>query len=142
MTERAWVAVVSAEHTERAVAGGFVQLNHGKRYGVARLQRGDGFAIYSPTERYLGKQPLRMFTALGFVADDAPHQAEPMSMGARGIVRPWRRRIAFLDVRRVSVQDVDLELTRAPNWGYQLRRGLVPLEPNDFEKLQSVMSIS
>jgi hypothetical protein len=138
---RAWLGVVSADHTQRAVDGGFIQLNHGKRYGVARLRQGDGFAIYSPTERYGEKSPLRAFTALGVVADEAPYQAEPMSMGERGIVQPWRRRIEFLPVRRAALRDLDLELTRASNWGYQLRRGLVPLDPEDFETLREVMSI-
>lgn len=54
---RAWLGVVSADHTQRAVEGGFIQLNHGKRYGVARLRRGDGFAIYSPTQKYRDKTP-------------------------------------------------------------------------------------
>jgi hypothetical protein len=139
--QRAWLGVVSADHTQRAVDGGFIQLNHGKRSGVARLRLGDGFVIYSPTQRYGEKSPLRAFTALGVVADEAPYQAQPMSMGARGTIAPWRRRIEFLPVRRAALHDVDLHLTRQPNWGYQLRRGLVPLEPGDFETLREVMSI-
>ena len=138
--QQAWLGVVSADHTQRAVSGGFIQLNHGKRYGVARLRRGDGFVIYSPTERYLEKSPLRAFTALGIVADDAPYQAEPMSMGARGTVQPWRRRIDFLPVHRAGLREVELELTQAPNWGYQLRRGLVPLAPEDYETLRALMT--
>jgi EVE domain-containing protein len=138
---RAWLGVVSADHTRRAVDGGFIQLNHGKRYGVARLRKGDGFVIYSPTERYGEKTPLRAFTALGVVADDAPYQAEPMSMGARGTIEPWRRRIEFLPVRRAALRDLDLKLTRQANWGYQLRRGLVPLDPDDFAVLREAMSI-
>ncbi|MFD7159863.1 EVE domain-containing protein [Kribbella sp. NPDC059898] len=138
--QRAWLGVVSADHTQRAVQGGFIQLNHGKRYGVARLRRGDGFAIYSPTEQYREKQPLRAFTALGVVADDAPYQAEPMSMGERGTVQPWRRRIEFLPVHRAMLRDVDLQLTRPANWGYQLRRGLVPLTVLDFEALRALMA--
>jgi hypothetical protein len=140
IVQRAWLGVISADHTQRAVEGGFIQLNHGKRYGVARLRAGDGFAIYSPTERYGSKQPLRAFTALGVVADEAPYQAEPMSMGDRGIVQPWRRRIEFLPVHRAAVREVELELTQQPNWGYQLRRGLVPLSPKDFEALRSAMT--
>lgn len=138
--QKAWLGVISADHTQRAVDGGFIQLNHGKRYGVARLRKGDGFAIYSPTERYGEKRPLRAFTALGVVADEAPYQAEPMSMGDRGTVTPWRRRIEFLPVHRAGLREVDLELTQGPNWGYQLRRGLVPLEPADYEALRVVMT--
>jgi hypothetical protein len=138
--QKAWLGVISADHTQRAVSGGFIQLNHGKRYGVARLRRGDGFAIYSPTEMYGEKRPLRAFTALGVVADDEPYQAEPMSMGSRGVVEPWRRRIEFLPVYRGGLHDVALRLTNSPNWGYQLRRGLVPLEAEDFEALRALMT--
>ncbi|MFF0345234.1 EVE domain-containing protein [Kribbella sp. NPDC004875] len=136
---RAWLGVISADHTRRAVDGGFIQLNHGKRYGVARLRKGDGFAIYSPTERYGEKRPLRAFTALGIVADETPYRAEPMDMGSHGVVQPWRRRIEFFPVRRMPVGDLDLELTRGSKWGYQLRRGLVQLTPGDFDALREQM---
>ncbi|GAA1706143.1 EVE domain-containing protein [Kribbella yunnanensis] len=140
--ERAWLAVVSAEHTRGAVAGGFVQLNHGKRPGVARLHRGDGFVIYSPTDQYGDKTPLRAFTALGIVADDAPYQAAPMSMGTHGTVAPWRRTITFEQLTPLPLVDItaELHLTSQPNWGYQLRRGLVPLTPSDFAVLRTAMT--
>lgn len=136
---RAWLGVVSAEHAQRGVEGGFIQLNHGKRPGVARLREGDGFAIYSPTDRYREKTPLRAFTALGIVADAEPYLAEPMDMGTHGTVRPWRRRVEFFSVDPVPVRDLDLLLTQAPNWGYQLRRGLVSLPVEDFETLRAAM---
>jgi hypothetical protein len=139
--ERAWLGVVSAEHARIAVQQNFIQLNHGKRQGVARLRQGDGFVIYSPTNRLGDKTPLRAFTALGVVADADPYLAEPMAMGSRGIVRPWRRRVDFLPVEPVPLREVDLELTRQPNWGYQLRRGLVSLSPEDFETLRAVMAV-
>jgi hypothetical protein len=139
--QRAWLGVVSAEHARIAVLQSFIQLNHGKRPGVARLREGDGFVIYSPTDRFGDKTPLRAFTALGIVADAEPYLAEPMSMGARGTIRPWRRRIDFLPVHPAPLREVELELTRQPNWGYQLRRGLVPLSVEDFETLRAAMSV-
>jgi hypothetical protein len=139
---QAWLGVVSAEHAQRAVEGGFVQLNHGKRPGVARLREGDGFAIYSPTDRFGDKKPLRAFTALGIVVDAEPYLAEPMNMGTHGTVRPWRRRVDFLPVDPVALRDLDgeLRLTQAPDWGYQLRRGLVSLAAEDFEVLRAAMA--
>jgi hypothetical protein len=139
--ERTWLGVVSAEHARIAAQQNFIQLNHGKRAGVARLRQGDGFVIYSPTDRFGDKSPLRAFTALGIVADAEPYLAEPMNMGTHGIVRPWRRQVDFLPVRPVPLREVELELTRQPNWGYQLRRGLVSLSVDDFETLQAVMSV-
>ena len=140
--ERAWLGVVSADHSRRATEGGFIQLNHGKRPGVARLRLGDGFVIYSPTDQYGEKTPLRAFTALGVVADAEPYQAEPMSMGAHGIVRPWRRRVDFDAVEPAALADItaELNLTHQPNWGYQLRRGLVSLTVEDFQVLRSAMA--
>ncbi len=140
--QNAWLGVVSAEHARRAVEGGFIQLNHGKRQGVARLREGDGFAIYSPTDRLGEKTPLRAFTAIGVVADAEAYLAEPMSMGARGTIRPWRRRVEFNVVQPVALADVtaDLHLTQQPHWGYQLRRGLVALPVEDFQVLRDAMS--
>ncbi|MEJ1231141.1 MAG: hypothetical protein WDM88_11670 [Galbitalea sp.] len=34
--------------------------------------------------------------------------------------------------RAVPVADLRLELTAEPNWGYQLRRGLIPLSDADL----------
>ncbi len=141
---KAWLAVISAQHTQRAVELGMIQLNHGKRHNLARLGRGDGFVIYSPTERLGEKTPLRAFTALGVIADDEPYLADTvMDMGARGAVRPWRRQVDFLEVSPVALHTVsaDLALTRNPSWGYGLRRGLVPLDIDDFELLRTVMGV-
>ena len=139
--ERAWLGVVSAEHARIAVQHSFIQLNHGKRPNVARLHQGDGFVIYSPTDRLGDRTPLRAFTALGIVADAEPYLAEPMSMGDRGTIRPWRRRVDFAEVRPAPLSELDLQLTRQPNWGYQLRRGLVELSVGDFERLRAVMGV-
>ena len=58
-----------------------------------------------------------------------------MSMGAHGIVRPWRRRVDFDAVRAgppSPTSPPSCYLTQQPNWGYQLRRGLVSLPVEDF----------
>ncbi|MFF5139667.1 EVE domain-containing protein [Streptomyces sp. NPDC013157] len=140
---RAWLGVVSAEHARYAARYGWIQLNHGYRRNLARLGRGDGFVIYSPTERLGEKAKLRAFTALGVVADDEPYLAdEVMDMGARGTFRPWRRVVDFAPVHAVELGAVapDLILTQQPNWGYGLRFGLVPLAVEDFELLRDAMA--
>jgi len=43
--ERAWLAVVSAEHAAIGAQQGWIQLNHGKRNNLKRLHRGDGFVF-------------------------------------------------------------------------------------------------
>jgi hypothetical protein len=140
--DRAWLGVVSAEHAARAAAKGWIQLNHGKRNNLVRLHRGDGFAFYSPKQRMGDKTPLRTITQLGVVADDEPYLAdeEMMMTGEQGPIRPWRRKVDFAEVTAVAIADLTLELTSAPNWGYSLRYGLVPLTPADFATLRRAMT--
>jgi hypothetical protein len=38
-----WIGVVSRAHVQIAVNGGFVQLNHGKKAPLQKLQATDGF---------------------------------------------------------------------------------------------------
>ncbi len=88
LPERAWLGVVSAEHAAIGAAHGWIQLNHGKRNNLARLHLGDGFAFYSPTQRFGEKTPLRAITQIGIVADEEPYLAEEaQNMGARGTFR-------------------------------------------------------
>ena len=47
-----WIGVASSDHVALAVAGGFIQLNHGKAGPLERMRVGDGFACYSPRTAY------------------------------------------------------------------------------------------
>jgi hypothetical protein len=123
----AWLGVVSADHVARGVGLGVAQIGHGRKGGVARMRPGDVLVYYSPRVS-LGGAPLRTFTAVGRVADDEVWQAD------EGGFRPWRRRVDYeptaAPVPLADVQDV-LDLCRVPNWGHQLRRGLVELTHHD-----------
>jgi hypothetical protein len=132
----AWLGVVSAEHVRRGVNLGIAQIGHGKRAGLARMQAGDTLVYYSPVERLGDATPLRRFTALGTVADDEIWQAD------EGDFKPFRRRVRYEDATPVDVESVKslLRLTASPNWGYQLRRGLIPLEEADVQILRSRMT--
>ena len=127
-----WLGVVSAEHVRRAVELGIAQMGHGKRAGLARMHDGDTLVYYSPMERLGDGTPLREFTALGTIADDEIWQAD------EGDFRPFRRRVRYAEVAPLPLADVKdrLHLTASPNWGYQLRRGLVPLDDADVEVLR------
>jgi len=130
-----WLGVVSAEHVRRGVSLRIAQIGHGKRAGLARMSRGDTLVYYSPVQRLGDSAPLRHFTALGVIADDEIWQAD------EGDFRPFRRRVRYEATRPVPVQDVKalLALTSTPNWGYQLRRGLIPLDPPDIRVLRHAM---
>lgn len=133
----AWLGVVSAEHVARGVALGIVQTNHGRRSGLARMSAGDGMVYYSPQVRLGEPTPLRAFTAVGTIADEEIWQAD------EGDFTPFRRRVTYLtDAVQVPISAMQgrLQLTAAPNWGYQLRRGLVPLSDADFATIRDAMT--
>lgn len=133
---RFWLGVVSASHVRRAVSLGIAQINHGERAGLTRMSAGDGLIYYSARAEYPDGAALRAFTAVGTLADDEIWQAE------EGEFRPFRRRVSYLVAHDVPLADVRdaLDLTTASNWGYQLRRGLIPLSGNDFVTISSAMT--
>lgn len=131
----AWLGVVSADHVRRGVSLGIAQLGHGKRSGLARLNRGDWLIYYSPKTSMQVGQPLKQFTAVGEVVDDEIWQAD------EGSFRPYRRRIRYLvNAHPVDAAALTLDLTSQPSWGYQLRRGLIPLSDHDFDTIRRAMS--
>ena len=130
-----WLAVVSAAHVRRGRMLGIVQVNHGKRPGLARMNPGDVVVYYSPVEERGDTVPLRMFTAWGTIADDEIWQAD------EGDFTPFRRRANYADTRPVPLSAIGdrLHLTSTPNWGYQLRRGLLPLDEHDTDLLREAL---
>ncbi|WP_427132926.1 EVE domain-containing protein [Pseudarthrobacter sp. S9] len=136
---KAWLGVVSAEHVQRAVELGIAQIGHGKRGGLARMQEGDALIYYSPSRRLGESTPLRQFTAVGTIADDVIWQVIPPA--SKGSFTPYRRRVRYEGSRPVQLDAVKdrLRLTSTPNWGYQLRRGLVELTLDDAAIIRSAM---
>jgi hypothetical protein len=131
----AWLGVVSADHVRRGVSLGIAQLGHGKRSGLARLHRGDWLIYYSPKTSMRDGEPLQQFTAIGEVVDDEIWQAD------EGDFQPFRRRIHYLgDTHPAPVASLHLDLTSQPNWGYQLRRGLIPLSERDLATIREAMT--
>ncbi len=131
----AWLGVVSAEHVRRAVDLGIAQIGHGKRAGLMRMHPGDTLVYYSPVERMGDAVPLRAFTAIGEIAAGDIWQAD------EGDFHPYRRSVAYEDAHPVPLDELRgvLHLTSTPNWGYQLRRGLIPLDEHDVEVIRAGM---
>jgi len=131
----AWLGVVSAEHVRRGVSLGIAQIGHGKRTGVARIREGETLVYYSPVDRLVDSAPLRQLTAIGTVADDVIWPADEDGF------TPFRRRVRYETAHPESPNQVKrlLSLTSAPNWGYQLRRGLVALGADDVAVLRAAM---
>lgn len=126
---RAWVGVVSHEHVQRGVAGGFAQLCHGRHGPLARMRVGDWLVYYSPATQRGGSDALRSFTAAGRVTG-----AEAFRFDMGGGFVPYRRVIEYVPARRVvPVRELAARLRfvrEHPNWGMLARRGHfeIPLE--------------
>ena len=132
----AWLGVVSEDHVRRAVSLGIAQVNHGTRAGLARMSVGDWMIYYSPKQRRDGGEPIKAFTAIGRLVDDEIWQADD------GDFHPFRRRVEYVqDAVAAPIASLQgaLDLTARPNWGYQLRRGLLELSPGDLDIICGAM---
>ena len=131
-----WLGVVSADHVARGVRLGIVQTNHGHRGGLARMHPGDTLIYYSSVQRLGDKTPLQAFTAIGEIADGEIWQAD------EGDFKPFRRAVRYRTARPVPLASIraELDLTAAPNWGYQLRRGLIQLTEHDAAALAAALT--
>ncbi|WP_437676541.1 EVE domain-containing protein [Sorangium sp. So ce131] len=134
---RAFLAVASGEHVERGRAGGFMQVCHGKRAPLRRMQPGDRVVYYSPTASFQGRDRLQAFTAIGVVKDGEPY---PFDMG--GGFRPFRRDVAWLAARAAPIAPLLARLefsSGSPSWGARLRAGLLTISDRDMETIARAM---
>lgn len=100
------------------------------------MHEGDTLVYYSPRISYPDGELLQAFTAIGRVPDDEIWQAD------EGDFQPFRRRIDYeVNARELALCEVKehLDLTSTPNWGYQLRRGIVALTDADVGLIRSAM---
>ncbi len=132
----AWLGVVSQQHVQRGVVGGFAQVCHGKAQPLRRMKQGDWLVYYSPA-RAIGGAPLRAFTALGQLEDD-----DVFSFDVGGGFVPFRRRVRYVTAREALLEPLKpkLELCASANWGMALRRGHLPLSGADFALISDAMS--
>lgn len=132
-----WLAVASADHVRIGRKAGFMQVNHGKRGPLAKVRPGDGVVYYSPSTVYRQKDGLSALTAIGFVRPGEPYQG---FMGSG--FTPFRRDVAWIEAEEISIRPLldrlDLSVGK-PNWGYQLRFGLIALSEHDFRLIAETM---
>lgn len=131
-----WLGVVSKDHVTRGVKGGFAQVCHGKKGPLAKMSKGDWLVYYSPSEKVGEKSNLQAFTAIGQIADEDVFQFEMTKDFC-----PFRRKVHFKKCKDLALVDIkqELLLTQKPNWGYQLRLGLIQLAEEDFKKIAQAM---
>jgi hypothetical protein len=139
-TARCWIAVASGEHVQRGVAGGFMQVCHGKAAPLRRIRSGDRVVYYSPTVTFRGRDTLQAFTARGTVRPVAPY---PFDMGA-GFV-PWRRDVRWDSTHPAPIRPLldALEFSRGlKSWAAPLRFGLLGISHADMALIASAMGVA
>jgi hypothetical protein len=132
-----WIGVVSRDHVAAAVAGDFVQLNHGKPGPLLRMREGDGFAFYSPRAAYPDGAPVQAFTAIGRVPGGTIFQVE-MTDG----FAPFRRQVRFLPAREAPIKPLidALSFIRSKaHWGAAFRFGFLRVPEDDFAIIAAAM---
>lgn len=132
-----WIGTISRSHVERGVAGGFVQLNHGKRAPLQRLSAGDMLAIYSPRTDYPDGQPLQAFTALGQIKTGVIYQ-----VAVSEDFKPYRVDVDFLTVQEAPIKPLIAELSfinDKQHWGAAFRFGYVKIPQPDFAIIAAAM---
>ncbi len=136
-----WIGVVSKDHVDLAVAGGYIELSHGKAGPLERMRAGDGFAVYSPRSSYPAGESLQAFTAIGPIRTGIVYQA---AQGPDG-TRPFRLDVHCLPARATPVKPLIERLSfirSKTHWGGAFRFGLVRVPADDFGLIASAMGCS
>ena len=123
-TARHWVVVASRDHARRGTEGGFIMANHGKKAPLARMSRGDGILVYSPTTTFPKGEPLRAVTFVGEVTGDAPEPSDVIPGG-------FRRAADLREVEPVPLADIRDHLPAS-----RIRFGCFEIDAADAEAIR------
>lgn len=134
-----WIGTVSRSHVLRGVAGGFIQLNHGKRAPLQRMKAGDVVAMYSPRTEYPDGAPLQAFTAIGVVRSGDVYQVE---MSAD--FKPYRVDVDFMDGHETPIRPLIDRLScikDKTHWGAAFRFGYLKASAEDLALVAQHMGV-
>lgn len=132
-----WIVVVSKDHIERGVKGGFIQANHGKAGPLKRLNNNDWVICYSPKLNYGQNELCQCFTAIGQVADGSIYKCKISDNFI-----PYRRNICYYKAVETAIGPLIEKLDFIKNkksWGYPFRFGFFEISENDFEIIRTQM---
>jgi predicted RNA-binding protein len=135
--EKYWIAVVSKDHTQRGVTGGFMQVCHGKKAPLQRMKSDDWVIFYSPKQSMNGEDKCQAFTAIGQASDDAVYQFQM----TQDFI-PFRRNVKFYPCKEISILPLISELEFIQNknrWGFPFRFGFFEIQEQDFNLIASKM---
>ena len=132
-----WIGTVSRSHVLRGVAGGFIQLNHGKKAPLQRMKAGDLLAMYSPRTEYPDGAPLQAFTALGVVKT-----GEICQVTMSEDFKPYRVDVDFLASKEAPIRPLIERLSfikDKSHWGAAFRFGYIRASAGDLELIAAAM---
>jgi len=132
-----WIGVISRSHVQIGVAGGFIQLNHGKKAPVQRLRAGDALAIYSPRTEHPDGGLLQSFTAIGIVSTGHLYQVEMAPN-----FKPYRVKVEFMKCEEAPIKPLIERLSfikSKTHWGAAFRFGLLKVPAVDFLLIAKAM---
>lgn len=131
-----WIAVACADHVRRGVAGGFMQVNHGKVGPLRRMRPGDGIVYYSPSERMRQPDGLQSFSAIGRIREGEPYRGV-MAAG----FEPFRRDVDWFAAKPMPIRPLlpTLHFASGGGWGYRLRFGVLEVDAADFLAIAAAM---
>lgn len=137
MNTKYWIAVVSKEHVMNGVKWEIMQVCHGKKAPLQRIQKGDFVVFYSSKIRMKEKEAYQKFTAVAQVMDDEIYQVKMAPN-----FEPFRRKVAFFNCSdteiRPLIEDLDF-IKDKRRWGYPFRYGLLEIAEKDFNLITSKM---
>lgn len=136
---RFWIGVVSKAYVAAGVAGGFAQLNHGKKTPLAKMKAGDWIVYYSPRVRKESRDPCQSFTAIGKVKIGRIYQFD-MGNG----FNPYRQDMDFKPGCEVFILPLLDELSFTfdkKSWGQQFRFGHFEISESDFIMIAREMNV-
>jgi len=134
-----WIGVVARSHVMAGAAGGFVMFAHGKHTAAQRVQPGDVFAYYSPTETLGGADKVRRFTAIGRILPGEP-QTTQMTPEVTG----WQRRAEYWASAEADIYPLLPQLsfiTDPGHWGMYFRKSLFTVAAADFSTIADAMGV-
>ena len=132
-----WIGVVNKEHVLIGVKSGIMQVNHGKKAPLSRLNKDDWLIYYSPVNAFGDKQPLQEFTAIGQISDNDIYAHE-----TRDGRMVYRRKVNYLKTTDAPIRPLIEDLSFIKNkksWGYVFRFGLVEIGEEDYNVIKSKM---
>lgn len=130
-----FVACVSKDHVVAGVLGEYLQSKDAAP--LKRMDRGDLVVFYSEGTLFRAGERLQAFTAIGRVADGAPHQVT-----VTPVFKPWRCRMEFIGAEEAPIAPIVEQLSFVSDkttLAMPAKRGLFEVSVDDFMIVANAM---